>query len=157
MPDRFPADVVGVLADAGWSPTRAGAATPGPGPAAPPELGLPFEAFPAAVDALREFAGLCVVQDGAGVDVRRRPFLLDPTEVVATTQTLADFGAVLGCRLFPLGMEGDHESIIAIAETGHVFALDPTGEWHLGDSIDAALVTLITGTMPPRVTADGSW
>ncbi len=66
--------------------------------------------------------------------------------------TLADFGAVLGVRLFPLGTErGD--SIIAVDERGRIFALDQAGEWFLGLDIDAALTTLLLG----RVRDDGTW
>jgi hypothetical protein len=161
MPDRFPEQVATVLTEAGWNPDehdddlidevidyvedhvgRDGATS---------------ESFPAAVTALQEFGGLCVIQDGEGLAFRRRPFLIDSTQVAATTETLADFGEVIGTRLFPLGMEGDHDSIIAIAENGHVFALDHAGEWHLGDSMDDAIVTLVTGAAPPRVDSHGSW
>ncbi|MGH3669286.1 MAG: SUKH-3 domain-containing protein [Pseudonocardiaceae bacterium] len=54
-------------------------------------------------------------------------------------------------------MEGDHDSTLAIDEAGRVFALDHVGEWYLGESIDAALITLITGSQPPRLDDDGTW
>ena len=156
MSERFTAEVVAVLTEAGWSPGRhAGAQAT---EAIDYVRQHPHSvSSPVAEEALREFAGLFVVQDGSGVDVRRKSFLLDPTQVAATASTLADFGAVLGRALFPIGMEGDSDSILAIAEDGHVFAFDHAGEWHLGDTIDAALDTLITGTLPPRVDSMGRW
>jgi SUKH-3 immunity protein of toxin-antitoxin system len=161
MSERFRPQVAAVLAEAGW--------TPGGPPADEAEDAIGYVeqyegrsgarsvSFPAAEGALREFAGLFVVQDGPGVDLRRKPFLLDPTQVAASADTLADFGAVLGRALFPIGMEGDHDSILAIAEDGHVFALDQAGEWHLGDTFDDALSTLVAGTQPPRVDSTGGW
>jgi hypothetical protein len=109
------------------------------------------------LEALTEFGGLYVVQDGPGRDFRLRPFALDPTEVAATTETLADLGGVLDTALFPLGMEGDHDSVLAIDRSGRVFAIDHTGTWFLGSTIDAALVTLILGTQPPRLDDSGRW
>jgi hypothetical protein len=113
--------------------------------------------FPAAERALTEFAGLYVDQGGPGVALRRPPFALDPAMAAPTATTLADFGQALGVRLFPLGVEGKGDALLAIDERGRVFALDPGGEWHLGDDLDAALTTLVTGTVPPRVRDDGTW
>lgn len=42
-------------------------------------------------------------------------------------------------------------------EHGPVFALDQAGEWFLGDTIDAALTTLLLGRAPARVRDDGTW
>ncbi|WIM92461.1 SUKH-3 domain-containing protein [Actinoplanes oblitus] len=158
---RFPAPVEAVLRDAGWAAGRrvpevaarvirtVCAYTAGDGSRHTP--------FPAAERALTEFAGVYVDQDGPGVALRRAPFAIDPTMAVPTAATLAAFGRVLGVRLFPLGVEGTDDAILAIDERGRVFALDPAGEWHLGDDLDAALTTLITGTEPPRVADDGTW
>lgn len=161
MPERFPTEVADVLGDAGW---------PGDGrtdeqiatavSVVRGELGrrgARTEAFPAATQALSEFGGLFVVQDGPGRDLRRRPFAIDPTQVAATAETLASVGELLGTRLFPLGLEGDHESVLAIDESGRVFALDHAGVWFLGESVDAALITLVTGTQPPRLDERGNW
>ena len=161
MPERFPADVADVLREAGWSEGR----RTDEQTAQAVQLvcdqvgrhGARLEAFDAATEALTEFGGLYIIQDGPGQDLRRRPFALDPTQVAATAETLADFGRLLHTRLFPLGMEGDHDSILAIDESGRVFALDHAGEWHLGDSIDAALTTLVTGAQPPRIDDHGNW
>jgi hypothetical protein len=158
---RFPSEVEAVLRSAGWSEgrqvvelseqairdvcARAGAD------------GAQHTPFRAAEQALAEFAGLYVYQDEAGVALRRRPFALDPAMAAATASTLHDFARVLGSALFPLGVEGDGEAVLAIDERGRVFALDFAGEWFLGDGLDAALTTLISGTYPPRVRDDGTW
>jgi hypothetical protein len=41
---------------------------------------------------------------------------------------------------------------------GRVFGLDQGGEWFLGETLDAALVGLLTGDGPAeRVRDDGTW
>ncbi|HEX3816501.1 MAG TPA: SUKH-3 domain-containing protein [Mycobacteriales bacterium] len=160
MPDRFPPEVLQVLRDAGWSEGRrtdaeAAMAVDIVG-AQVGRHGERTGSFPAAVAALSEFGGVYVIQDGPGRDLARRPFAIDPTEVAATTETLADLGKRLRTRLFPIGMEGDHDSILAVAESGRVYAIDHAGVWLLGDSMDAALITLVTGTQPPRLDSQGS-
>lgn len=161
MPDRFPPEVAATLTAAGWTDGRqagaAAAAAVAEVTAQVGRYGARTESFPGAEAVVEEFAGLHVEQDGPGVDLRRRAFTLDPTAVAASAETLADFGRVLGARLFPVGMEGEHESILAVDESGRTFALDDTGEWHLGDSFDAGLTTLITGVAPARVRDDGTW
>lgn len=161
MTERFSAEVAEVLGEAGWSQGR----RTDEQTAQAVHLvcdqvgrhGARIEAFDAAIAVLNEFGGLYVVQDGPGRDLRRRPFALDPTQVAATAETLADFGRLLDTRLFPLGMEGDHDSVLVIDESGRFFALDHAGEWYLGESIEAALTTLVTGTQPPRIDDDGRW
>jgi hypothetical protein len=161
MAERLPDQVAQVLRDAGWPGQRltdaqvATAVDFVTGEVG--RDGASIEAFPAATEALSEFGGLYVVQDGPGRDLRRRPFAIDPTRVAATAETLADLGRLLHIRLFPIGMEGDHESVLAIDELGRVFALDHAGVWHLGDSIVAALTTLVTGAQPARVDEHGDW
>jgi hypothetical protein len=155
MPDRFPPEVLQVLTDAGWSDGRRTDAEAAMAVDIVGEQigrhGERSEPFPAVTAALAEFGGIYVIQDGAGVALARRPFAIDPTEVAATTETLADLGKHLRTKLFPIGMEGDHDSILAIDEAGRVYAIDHTGTWLLGDTIDAALITLVTGTQPARL------
>ncbi|MET8348926.1 SUKH-3 domain-containing protein [Micromonospora sp. NPDC005206] len=83
-------------------------------------------------------------------------FDIRPHTIAHTADTLADFGAVLGVRLFPIGTE-QQDSILVVDEHGRVFALDQAGEWFLGDTIDAALTTLLLGRAPARVRDDGTW
>lgn len=160
MPDRFPENVAQVLREAGWSEGRRTDAEAAMAVDIVREAigrhGERTEPFPAASAALAEFGGIYVIQDGPGHDLARRPFAIDPTEVAATAETLADIGKRLQTRLFPIGMEGDHDSVLAVAESGKVYAVDHTGVWLLGDSIDAALITLITGTQPPRLDSAGN-
>jgi hypothetical protein len=160
MPDRFPPEVVRVLSDAGWSDGRRTDAEAAMAVDIVREQigrhGERTEPFPAATAALSEFGGIYVIQDGPGRDLARRPFAIDPTEVAATTETLADLGKRLHTRLFPIGMEGDHDSILAIDEAGKVYAIDHAGTWLLGDTMDAALITLVAGTQPARLSSADS-
>jgi hypothetical protein len=155
MPDRFPPEVLRVLGEAGWSEGRRTDAESAMAVDIVREQtgrhGERSEPFPTATAALAEFGGVYVIQDGPGRDLARRPFAIDPTEVAATTETLADLGNRLRTRLFPIGMEGDHDSILAIDEAGRVYAIDHTGTWVLGDTMDAALITLVTGAQPARL------
>jgi hypothetical protein len=161
MPERFSAEVAEVLFAAGWSSdgisdAQVATAIDFVGD----EIGrhgARLVPFPAVTEALREFGGLHVVQDGPGQDVRRRPFAIDPTPVAATAETLADLGKLLNTRLFPLGMEGDHDSVLAMDEGGRVFALDHAGIWYLGENVVAAITSLVIGTEPPRLDEDGQW
>jgi hypothetical protein len=66
-------------------------------------------------------------------------------------------GRILETGLYPLGVEGLHEAVLAINYLGQVFAIDPVGEWLLGESIDAALETLVLGRAPLRVPDNGRW
>ena len=158
---RFPSEVEAVLRSAGWSEGRQVTELSEQAIqdvcAQASADGTRHAPFRAAEQALAEFAGLFVFQDQPGVALRRRPFALDPVMAAATASTLADFARVLGSALFPLGVEGNGEAVLAIDERGRVFALDYAGEWFLGEGLDAALTTLISGTSPPRVRDDGTW
>lgn len=101
--------------------------------------------FPAAEEVLAEFGGLVIGGDRPGVDVNPRPFALDPTLVAHQVETLLDVGRALGVRVCPLGVEGLDEAVLAITEPGAVLAIDPIGEWLLGNTIDEALDVLVTG------------
>ena len=159
-PESLPPGVADVLRAAGWSPEQR-LTVPQVTAMVEPVRGVigrngaRVESFPTATEALTVFGGLRVVQDGPGRDLRRRAFVIDPTHVAATAETLADLGRRLRTGLFPIGMEGDHESVLAVDETGRVFALDHAGVWYLGDSVAAALATLVTGTQPARLDEDG--
>jgi hypothetical protein len=121
--------------------------------------------FPAAEEALAEFGGLVIGGDRAGIEVSPRPFALDPTLVAHQVETLLDVGRALGVRVCPLGVEGLDEAVLAITEPGAVLAIDPIGEWLLGNTIDEALDLLVTGhaarpvgpgdRLPPRLRLAG--
>lgn len=161
MSERFAADVLETLVAAGWS---AQGRTDEEVAAAVNMVcdqvgrhGARIRSFPLATQVLKEFGGLYVNQDGPGLDLRRRAFAIDPTHVAATAETLADLGRILDTSLFPVGMEGDHDSILAIDEAGRIFALDHAGVWFLGASMDEAITGLITGSQPPRLDESGHW
>lgn len=164
MSERFSPPVEAALREAGWYPGRR----------------LPDEALSAmsqeihrhpgryggtlsllsgidARNALAEFGGLIIGVDQPGVDVKPRSFALDPTLAAHSVETLIDAGRALDTHLSPLGIEGLDEAVLAIDFIGRVFAIDPTGEWFLGETIDAALETLITGKHPLHVDGDGNW
>jgi hypothetical protein len=111
----------------------------------------------AASRALAEFGGLTIDPPATGRDLNPRPFALDPTLAAHSVDTLIDAGRALGTALYPLGVEGLDDAILAINVLGQVFAIDAAGEWFLGDTIEAALDTLISGRQPVRVADDGRW
>lgn len=158
---RFPTEVVYELGRAGW---RVGRKRLDQAEAWAKEVadhispdGRRHTVFPAALDAWSEFGGLRIAVDGPGEAVARRPFTIDPTVALHLTRTLADVGRALGTHLCPLGEEDDGAGYLAIDPSGRVFAIDHTGEWFLGESMDAALITLIQGSAPARVRDDGTW
>ncbi|MGC5029776.1 SUKH-3 domain-containing protein [Micromonospora sp. DT229] len=158
-PGRFPPEVAQSLVAAGWRPhfgdevvamsaIRDVSAVRGKVHEHP--------AFPAATSTLTAFPSLVGGRRGPGEQVWISRFDIRPRQVAHTADTLADFAAVIGARLFPIGTENQH-SIIAVDEHGRIFALDQAGEWFLGADIDQALVTLLLGRAPARVRDDGTW
>ncbi|MEU7614727.1 SUKH-3 domain-containing protein [Micromonospora rifamycinica] len=155
-PDRFVAEVAHALIEGGWEPTPGDEALARMAILETRELHRGHPDFPAALDTLRHFPSLESSRRGPGRQVWISRFSVDPVHAAHTVDTLADFGAVLGVRLFPIGTEHP-DGILAVDERGRVFALDQAGEWFLGDDIDAALTTLLLGLAPPRVHDDGTW
>lgn len=103
---RFPADVAAALKQAGWHPGRwqirqaeewADALVAHGSPD-----GVQHAVFPAAIEAWAEFGGLAVELTGAGREIARTPFLLDPRCGLHQPRTLADLGRALGSRVAPL-------------------------------------------------------
>ncbi|WP_344443829.1 SUKH-3 domain-containing protein [Kitasatospora nipponensis] len=152
---RFSADVAAALKQAGWHPGRWEIRR---AEQWADELldhrtadGVPHAVFPAAVEAWAEFGGLSFDLAGAGRDVARTPFLLDPLRGLHLPRTLADLGRALDSRVAPLGEELHGQALLAIDEAGRVFSLDHTGEWFLGADLDQAVSTLVLGTCPERL------
>ncbi|WP_307868713.1 SUKH-3 domain-containing protein [Micromonospora sp. C95] len=156
---RFPPEVARALVAAGWRPRFDDAAV---ATSAVHDVGAVAgraygpTAFPAAVAALTAFPRLASQRRGPGEQVWISRFDIRPRQVAQTADSLGDFAAVIGSRLFPLGAESPH-SIIAVDEQGRIFALDQAGEWFLGADMDAALTTLLLGRAPARVRDDGGW
>ncbi|MEH1054621.1 SUKH-3 domain-containing protein [Micromonospora sp. CPCC 206171] len=155
-PGRFPAEVASALVDGGWRPGRGDADIARIAILETLERSSGHPELPAAQEALTRFPGLTSGRRGPGREVWISWFGIDPLHAAHTADTLADFGAVLGVRLFPIGSERQ-DSILAVDEHGRIFALDQAGEWFLGDDIDAALTTLLLGLAPARVCDDGTW
>ncbi|MEV4488754.1 SUKH-3 domain-containing protein [Micromonospora coxensis] len=158
-PDRFPPEVAQALADAGWDQNPLNWAMAEGAIAETCEVPgrtHRHEPFPAAERVFLDFPAIGTFRRRPGREVWIRLFDTNPLRAANTADTLADFGAVLGVRLFPIGSERQ-DSILAVDERGRIFALDQAGEWFLGDDIDAALTTLLLGLAPPRVHDDGTW
>ncbi|KAB1905288.1 SUKH-3 domain-containing protein [Micromonospora sp. AMSO31t] len=159
QPGRFPDAVQHALVDAGWQISAFNEALAMGAMAETREIAgrhRRHEAFPAAEQALTAFPAILSRRRGPGEDVWISRFTTNPLRGAHTADTLGDFGAVLGVRLFPLGSERQ-ESILAVDEHGRIFALDQAGEWFLGPDIDVALTTLLLGRAPARVRDDGTW
>ncbi|MEU1889051.1 SUKH-3 domain-containing protein [Micromonospora rifamycinica] len=156
VPDRFVAEVAHALVEGGWEPDVGDEALARTAILEAREMRHGHSDFPAALDALSRFPSLESSRRGPGRQVWISRFSVDPVHAAYTVDTLADFGAVLGVPLFPIGAEHP-DGILAVDERGRVFALDQAGEWFLGDDIDAALTTLLLGLAPPRVRDDGTW
>jgi hypothetical protein len=159
IPERFPAEVAYALVEGGWRPgfgDQLLAAEAIAKVSAVPGRQHRHRGFEAAVRTLTAFPGLVCGRRGPGQRVWIRRFEINPTGVAHTADSLADFGAQIGVRLFPIGTEGG-DSILAVDERGRIFALDEAGEWFLGADIDAALTGLLLGRAPARVRDDGSW
>ncbi|MEV0325557.1 SUKH-3 domain-containing protein [Micromonospora echinospora] len=160
-PYRFPPEVGSALASAGWrddsTVNEALAAGAIRETLDITGVGHRHTVFPAAEAALTAFPALLSKRRGPGEQVWISHFSTNPLRGAHSAATLADFGSVLGMRLFPIGAERPPESILAVDELGRVFALDQAGEWFLGADIDAALTTLLLGRAPARVRDDGTW
>lgn len=155
MTARFPAIVDSTLRAAGWQPGRwdmrraeqwadllRAHVSPG---------GHRHSLSPAAVEAWAEFGGLRVDVRGAGRDIARTPFTLDPLTGLHLARTLDDLGRALGTEVSPLGEEAGGHAALAIDANGCVYSLDHTGDWYLGRDLDTALTTLISGLQPTRL------
>ncbi|WP_327071641.1 SUKH-3 domain-containing protein [Kitasatospora sp. NBC_01250] len=152
---RFPADVAAALKQAGWHPGRWEIRR---AEEWADELlsrhsadGVQHAVFPAAIEAWAEFGGLSFDLGGAGRELARTPFLLDPICGLHLPRTLADLSRALDSRVAPLGEEHYGQALLAIDEAGRVYSLDHTGEWFLGADLDQAVTALVLGTRPERL------
>ncbi|WP_037573455.1 SUKH-3 domain-containing protein [Phaeacidiphilus oryzae] len=158
MQPRFPDEVVAALQRAGWHPGRRQQEQAEEWARVllahlSPE-GHRHVVFPAAADAWAEFGGLQVDLEGldeAGHQLARTPFTVDPLLGLHQPRTLADLGRALEVPVAALGAELDGRALLAIDALGRVYSLDHTGEWYLGESVDAAITTLVTGALPRRL------
>jgi hypothetical protein len=119
--------------------------------------GRPHDVVPAAVAAYARHGGARRAADRPGEQVAPSGFVIDPTRALHTVATLGALGAAIGRKVTPLGVTDDNAGILAIDEDGRVFVIDPTAEWWLGDTVDAALDALLSGRAPARLREDGAW
>nr|BFE66990.1 hypothetical protein GCM10020092_002910 [Actinoplanes digitatis] len=115
-------------------------------------------AFPAAREAIMAFPGIFCGLRGPGVRRWVRWLNLESAAAAHSADVLGEFAEVIGASLFPLGVEAKGDAIVAIDERGRVFALDQGGEWFLGETLDQAVLSLLTGDgLAERVRDDGTW
>ena len=157
---RFPPQVEAALRAAGWHPGRRDImraevwadhlrAHVSPG-------GHLHAVFPAAVEAWAEFGALTIrAAPGPGHDLAPGGLLVDPLRGLHLARTLADLGRALGSEVCPLGEEAAGGEHLVIDARGCVYALDHTGDWYLGATVEQAITTLLTGAAPVRLTAPG--
>lgn len=154
---RFPVAVDAALREAGWQPGRwdirqaeewADALRSHASPA-----GHQHAVFPAAVEAWAEFGGLHITASAPGRHIAPAAVHIDPLSGLHLARTLGDLGRALETEVSPLGAEGAEQAVLAIDTEGRVYSIDHTGDWFLGQDIDEALATLVTGTQPARLTS----
>ncbi|KHD73032.1 hypothetical protein MB27_37050 [Actinoplanes utahensis] len=161
-PGRFPPEVARELAAGGWDPATRAERTEGARRMQEAAEGIPGqqfrqERFPA-LAAAEEFHGVTSYRSSPGAAQLVRPFDIgSPDGTLYLADPLHELGELVGARMFPLGREGRAEGVLAIDERGRVFALDQGGEWFLGQTLDEALVALVTGLPAARVRDDGTW
>ncbi|MEU8774631.1 SUKH-3 domain-containing protein [Streptomyces sp. NPDC048606] len=153
---RFTGAVDSALRTAGWEPGRwdikqaeywADALRDHTTPA-----GHRHTVFPAAVEAWAEFGGLNLTAPGPGRQIAPARVRIDPLTGLHLARTFADLGRALSTQLCPLGADADGGSHLAIDREGRVYGIDHTGDWYLGAGLDDALVLLLTGLQPARLT-----
>ncbi|GGN98947.1 hypothetical protein GCM10010112_92290 [Actinoplanes lobatus] len=160
QPGRFPPDVAWELAAEGWEPSpvrerRASAVLRAIEENKGAEYGL--SRFPAAEAAFLEFYDVAPNRNCPGAAQRVRWFQLGTGSPRHLADPLGEFGRAVGARMFPLGTEGYEEAVLAIDERGRVFSLDQGGEWFIGETLDEAIVALLTGLPAARIRDDGTW
>jgi SUKH-3 immunity protein of toxin-antitoxin system/YwqJ-like deaminase len=157
-PGRFPHEVARTLAGGGWldlgSLDVLGEETIERTTAA---SGGRLEPFAAARRVAAEFPRVRCGRRGPGTRRAIRLLTLDPVPAAHTAGALTELAQVIGVPLFPIGMEGG-DAVVAIDERGRVFVLDQAGEWFVGETLDEALVGLLSGDGPAkRIHDDGHW
>lgn len=108
--------------------------------------------FPAAVEAWAEFGGLTVPPAvGPGRHVAPVAARIDPLYGLHLARTFGDLGHALDTEVCPLGEEASGQAQLAIDAAGRVYAVDHTGDWYIGPTIDTALSALVLGLRPRRL------
>jgi hypothetical protein len=114
------------------------------------QLSPGFRLFPAAEMALTRYGGIHVKQSGPGAEAARESFELNPLLAIGEEDRFAEHALRIGEPLYPLGEAGNGHVFLAIAADGRVFAL-MEDLWFLGESMEAAIETLVLGRLPQTV------
>lgn len=109
-----------------------------------------WELFEAAERALCEFHGLRIPSTGPGRDCAATGAVVDPALAQHAHRGFGELSEAVGARLFPFGRT-DGGSLLAVDETGRLFAVDHGGWWLWGDSPGAGLEALAQGHAPARL------
>ncbi|MFD7028273.1 SUKH-3 domain-containing protein [Streptomyces sp. NPDC059917] len=139
------------LTAAGWRPGRDAGQAAMLAVLATAPLG-PWELFPAAESALREFHGLRIAATGPGVDVAPTGCLVDPGEARYGAAPLRRIAQAVGLRVFPFGRT-DADGLLGVDELGRLFCVDHGGARLLGETVRDGLTALAEGRAPVRLTA----
>lgn len=140
---RFSSQVDEDLRAAGWKPGRA---VDVGGWQRRLEASRLVRMHPAAARFLAEFGGLKVEIVGPGVSVARQPFELDPDLADGEEDRFAEWGADIGCSLFPIGILDRGRFFLGISEVGEIFLVETwVASYGIGDT---ALENLILGVAP---------
>jgi hypothetical protein len=99
---------------------------------------------PAAIRALREFGGLAVDQMGAGIDMAKSSFVIDPTLAAGEEDRFLAFEQTLLEPLVPIGEAVNGHAFLGISASGKVYLVADTLQI-IGESIHEALGNLIEG------------
>lgn len=151
--ERFAPEVARVLAGGGWL----GVELPLSAALEEAEEVSGMAAFPAAMRALAEFAGVRCGRRGPGRRRAIRLLTFDPLPAARQHRALAEFADVIATPVFPLAAEGG-DAFVVIDERGRVFVLDQAGDWFVGETVDEAVTGLLTGDGPAeRLRDDGTW
>jgi hypothetical protein len=148
----IPSAVGAALTAAGWQPGRRDDEAARRWGLLLASYNPPYPFFPAAADALARFGGLRIDPAVPAGEIAASGMHLDPLTAVHAPAALASLAGRIGAKLTPIGRESpDGPGLLAISERGEVFVLDHGGDWFAGQSIEDALVTLLTGRRPARV------
>jgi hypothetical protein len=109
-----------------------------------------FEMFPKAEEALSEFGGLLVNQNGPGITCARESFHILPTLAIDEADRFSVFSDYLQTKLYPLGEAVVGHGFRAIGEDGRVFLVEQDIMLN-GNNMDEALEHLILGIQSEEI------
>lgn len=102
----------------------------------------------AATEFLRSFGGLAVNQSGAGVDLARNSFTIEPLLLVHWARPLAIRSRELETVLAPIGRV-ENGAAIALSSDNRVYLIDHSSDWAYEPGLERGLSDLLDGVLPP--------